>query len=170
VFRKLAKAALVAALFVSGQAHATVSEFVRSQTDVQGRAIVDAARAMPAERYGFAPATDPLTFGELVLHVAVGNYLFCSHIGGSAEPPLSQLAPNGPKDALVKRLQESFDFCTRALASLDDAKMGEVLNIGTLKTPRSMAILTLTGTWNTHLSMAHDYLSQNGQAIASPSP
>jgi hypothetical protein len=170
VSRKLAGAVLVVAVFVSGQAQATVSEFIRSQTAEQGRAIVDAARAMPAERYGYAPNTDPMTFGELVLHVAVGNYLFCSHIGGTPEPPLSQLAPNGPKDALVKRLQESFDFCSRALASLNDAQMAEVLNIGTLKTPRSMAILTLTGTWNTHLSMAHDYLSQNGQAIPSFSP
>jgi hypothetical protein len=160
----------MATLFLSGQAQATVSEFVRSQTAVQGRAIVDAARAMPAERYGYAPDTDPMTFGELVLHVAVGNYLFCSHIGGTAEPPLSQLAANGPKDALVKRLQESFDFCSRALASLNDTQMAEVLSIGTLKTPRSMAILTLTGTWNTHLAMAHDYLSQNGQAIPAPSP
>jgi len=170
VSRKLSGAALVATLLLSGQAQATVSEFIRSQTIVQGRAIVDAARAMPAERYGFKPDTDPMTFGELVLHVAVGNFLFCSHIGGTTEPTLSQVAPTGPKDALVKRLQDSFDFCNRALASLNDTQMAEVLNIGTLKTPRSMAILTLTGTWNTHLSMAHDYLSQNGQAIPPSSP
>jgi len=101
LFRQTAGAALVAALLVSGPAQATVAEFVRSQTAVQGRAIIDAARAMPADRYGFAPDTDPMTFGELVLHVAVGNYLFCSHIGGTAEPSLSEVAPNGPKEALV---------------------------------------------------------------------
>jgi hypothetical protein len=111
-----------------------------------------------------------MTFGALVLHVAVGNYLFCSRIGGTAEQPPSQLAPSGPKDALVKRLQDSFDFCTRALASLNDANMAEVLDFGDVKTPRSMAILTLSGSWNTHLSMARDYLSQNGQTIASHAP
>ena len=158
----------MSALFLSGQAQATVAEFIRSQTAAQGHAIVDAARAMPADRYGFAPETDPMTFGELVLHVAVGNYLFCSHIGGIAEPTVSELAGSGPKDAIVKRLQDSFDFCTRALASLNDAKMAEVLNIGVVKTPRSMAILTLSGSWITHLSMARDYLSQNGQKIALP--
>jgi hypothetical protein len=125
---------------------------------------------MPADRYGYAPDAQQMTFGGLVLHVAVGNYLFCSRIGGTAEQPLSQLAADGPKDALVKRLQDSFDFCASALASLNDAKMAEVLDFGDVKTPRSMAILTLSGSWNTHLSMARDYLSQNGQAIASHAP
>ena len=56
------------------------------------------------------------------------------------------------------------------IRSLTDAKMSEMLDIGGMKTPRSMAILTLTGTWNTHLTMANDYLAQNGQKIASPAP
>jgi hypothetical protein len=163
-------AAFVAALLLPAQASATVAEFIRSQTAVQGRAILAAAQAMPADRYGYAPDTDQLTFGALVLHVAVGNYLFCSRIGGTADRPPSELAPSGPKDALVKRLQDSFDFCTRALASLNDANMGEVLDFGDVKTPRSMAILTLSGSWNTHLSMAHDYLSRNGQTNASHAP
>ena len=54
------------------------------------------------------------------------------------------------------------------MASLTDARMAELLAIGVVKTPRSMAILTLSGSWNTHLSMARDYLSQNGQTVASP--
>jgi hypothetical protein len=165
-----AGAVLIAALFVSEPAQATVSEFLRSQTAVQGRAIVDAARAMPADKYGDALATDPMTFGAFVLHVAAGNYLFCSHIGGAPQPTLSEVTASAPKDALVKRLQDSFQFCADAVASLNDAKMAEVLDIGVVKTPRSMAILTLTGTWNTHLTMAHDYLSQNGQKIPSPAP
>jgi hypothetical protein len=169
-FGARALAVLTVALLAAEPAQATVSEFVRSQTSVQGRAIIDAARAMPADRYGFAPQTDPTTYGELVLHVAVGNYLFCSQIGGTAAPALTQVAGNAPKDVLVKRLQDSFDYCTRALASLDDAKMAEVLDVGGVKTPRSMAILTLTGTWNVHLEMARDYLSQNGQRIPPPAP
>jgi hypothetical protein len=165
LYRQIAGPALVTALFLPGLAFATVSEFIRSQTSVQGRAIIDAARAMPAERYGYAPDSDQMSFGALVLHVAVGNFLFCSRIGSTAEPALAQLAADGPKDALVKRLQDSFDFCTRALASLKDAKMAEVLDIGTIKTPRSMAILTLSSSWNMHLSMVRDYLSQNAQAL-----
>jgi DinB superfamily len=163
-------AALVAALLLPVQAQATVSDFLRSQNAVQGRVLIEAARAMPADRYSYAPDNDPMTFGGLIVHVAVGNYLFCSHIGGIPEPSVTEFTGNEPKDALVKRLQESFEFCTRALASVNDSKLAEVLQIGVIKTPRSMAILTLTGSWNTHVSLTHDYLSQNGQKVASPTP
>ncbi len=174
--RKWTKQAAQAATVVAacalwpGLAHAGVADFIRSQTQAQGHALVEAARAMPADKYGYKPENDPMNFGELMLHVAVGNYLFCSRIGAAAEPALPALAANGPKDAIVRRLQDSFDFCTRALATLTDARMAEALNIGTTKTPRSMAILTLTGTWNSHLTMAQDDLAQNGQKTAAAAP
>lgn len=138
---------------------------MRSQTAAQGRAIVEAARAMPADLYDRAPTADPMSFGELVLHVAVGNYLFCSRIGGAPEPALPALTGREPKEQLVARLQASFDFCGRSLVALNDSKLGEVLKVGDAKMPRSMAILTLTGTWNAHLAMTHDYLAQNGHPL-----
>ena len=150
-------------------AHATVADFLRSQSAAQGQAIVDAASAMPPERYGRAPTADPMTFGELVLHVAVGNYLFCSRIGDTPEPKLPTLTGNEPKGQLVARLQSSFDFCNRALVSLTDARMSEVLKIGDSAAPRATAILTLTGTWNAHLTMALDYLAQSGRPVPTAS-
>lgn len=152
-----------ASLLAGETAEAAVSDFIRNQAATQGRALLEAARAMPADRYGYAPDPTQMTFGALVLHVAVGNYLFCSKIGGAPEPARKPSAPGESKDLLVQRLQDSFDFCTRSLASLDDAKLSEVLDVASVKMPRSMAILTLNGTWNTHLAMAQDYLSQNGQ-------
>lgn len=167
--RLTAAAALAAAVSLPQAAHAGVADFIRAQTAAQGRDLGAAARAMPADRYRYSPGPEQMTFGELVLHVADGNYLFCSPIGSSAAPEVEKLPSDGPKDALVKRLQDSFDFCARALATLDDAKMAEMLLIGNARSPRSMAILTLSSTWNTHLTMARDYLSKNGQAIASTS-
>ena len=152
---------VAAALTWADPAAAAVSEFIRTQAASQGRALLEAARAMPANRYDYAPDPSQMTFGALVLHVAVGNYLFCSRIGGTPEPAQKPSAPGESKDSLVQRLQDSFDFCTRSLASLDDAKLSEVLDFESLKMPRSMAILTLNGTWNTHLTMAQDYLAQN---------
>ena len=110
-----------------------------------------------------------MTFAELVLHVADGNYQFCAAIGGSAAPSVPKLAKNGPKEALVKRLQESFDYCASALVALDDSKLSEMLAIGGIRSPRSMGILTLSGSWNTHITMAQDYLSQNGHSFT-PAP
>ena len=162
-------AAIAAAVALPQAAHAGVADFIRTQTAAQARDLVAAARAMPADRYRYSPGPEQMTFGELVLHVADGNYLFCSPIGNNAAPAVEKLKGDGPKDALVQRLQDSFDFCARALASLDDSKMAEMLVIGNVRSPRSMAILTLSGTWNTHLTMARDYLSKNGQTLASTS-
>ena len=169
LFRLKVAAVFAAAVSLPGAAHAGVADFIRTQTAAQGRDLVAAARAMPAERYRYSPGPEQMTFGELVLHVADGNYLFCSPIGNSTAPAVEKLPGDGPKDALVKRLQDSFDFCARALATIDDSKMAEMLVIGNVRTPRSMAILTLSGTWNTHLTMARDYLSKNGQAVAATS-
>lgn len=162
---RMRSVAVAVAGLVAATAQATVSDFLRAQTVAQGRAIVEAARAMPADKFGGAPTPDPMTFAELLLHVAQGNYLFCSRIGGTPEPALPPLAASAPKPELVARVQASFDFCSRAVATLNDSKLNEQLRVGDLKTPRSMAILTLTGTWNAHITMAHDYLAQNGVAL-----
>src|SRR4051794_29824939 len=148
---------------------AGVADFIRGQTVSQGRDLVAAARAMPADRYRYASGPEQMTFAELVLHVAEGNYQFCAPIGNTAAPALPKLPSDGPKDLLIQRMQDSFDFCARALATLDDAKGSEMLVIAKTRSPRSMAILTLSGTWNTHVTMARDYLSQNGQTLASTS-
>jgi hypothetical protein len=167
LIRPTAAAAFAAAVSLPGAACAGVADFIRTQATAQERDLVAAARAMPADRYRYSPGPEQMTFGELVLHVADGNYLFCSPIGSTAAPAVEKLAGDGPKDTLVKRLQDSFDFCVHALATLDDAKMSEMLVVGNVRSPRSMAILTLSGTWNTHLTMARDYLSKNGQTVAS---
>jgi hypothetical protein len=167
--RLTAAAALAAAVSLPQAAPAGVADFIRTQTAAQGRDLGAAARAMPADRYRYSPGAEQMTFGELVLHVADGNYLFCAPIGSIEAPAVEKLPGDGPKDALVKRLQDSFDFCARALATLDDAKMSEMLLVGSVRSPRSMAIVTLSGTWSTHLTMARDYLSKNGQAVASTS-
>jgi hypothetical protein len=104
-----------------------------------------------------------MTFGQLTLHVADGNYIYCSRIGGVPEPQRATLSDTDPKEKLVERLKASFDFCTAAFAKLDDSGMSETLTFGPTKTPRSMAILTLTGTWTDHFSMQTTYLQAIGR-------
>jgi len=87
------------------------------------RSFVDLAEAMPAEKYGFKPATgefrEARTFGEQVKHVACGNFAFFDEIEGK-EPP-ADCAGGGPGPAKTKAeltayLRESFDYAQRVLA------------------------------------------------------
>ena len=86
-----------------------------------------------------------------------------SAIGGVAEPELATISDTELKDKLVARLRSSFDFCTTALAKLDDSNKSEILALGETKTSRAMAILTLTGTWSDHFAMQAAYLQANGR-------
>ena len=139
-----------------------VANFARESLAVSSKEIIGATIEMPADKFNFRPSPPEMTFGQLTLHVAVGNYLYCSRIGGFAEPVLPEIGDTEPKDKLVERLKSSFDFCTTALAKLDDSNKSETLTLGDTKTSRAMAILTLTGTWRDHFAMQTTYLQANG--------
>ena len=138
-----------------------ISNFVRKAIAQRSEEMAAAGEKMPADKYGFEAPPDNVTFGYLIIHIADGNYLFCSFIGGIQAPQLSQLSETDPKQSLLDRMKASFDYCTSALAKLDDSRMSEVLSIGDTKMSRSMAILTLTGTWATHYELQEKYLQLN---------
>jgi len=164
--RRLAALVLLTALWcvpVVAQDGNKVSNFVRQALAVRSKEIIAAAMEMPADKFGFKPSPQDMTFGQLILHAAVTNYQYCSKIGGVAEPELPKIGDSEPKDKLVERLKASFDFCTAALAKLDDSSKSEMLTLGDAKTSRAMAILTLTGSWNDHFALQTTYLRGNGR-------
>lgn len=141
-----------------------ISNFFRKTLVQRREQIIIAAARMPPDKYSFEAPPDNITFGYLTLHIAIGNYLFCSPIGGIADPQLPQLAETDSKQKLLDRLKSSFDFCTGAVSKLDDSHMSEVLDVGDTKMPRSMAVLTLAGSWATHYELQEKYLQLNGYA------
>ena len=99
--------------------------------------IVGAAKAMPADKYSFAPSqaifaasqkvdfTSPKavnTFGQTVAHIAQANYSFFSSIGG-AKPDVDMKAMGGltSKEDAVKALEGSFAYAHKQLATLTAA-------------------------------------------------
>ena len=140
-----------------------VSNFVRKACAARSKELMSAVMEMPADKFDFRPSPQEMSFGQLALHAAAANYQYCSKIGGIAEPELPNMSGSEPKDKVAERLKASFDFCTAALAKLDDSSKSEMLTIGDTKTSRSMAILTLTGSWNDHLALQTSYLQANGR-------
>jgi len=143
-----------------------VSNFARDALTQSSKEIIAAAKQMPADKYGFKAPPDDITFGYLLLHVADINYPLCSLIGGVPAPTLPQLKETDAKDVLIARMTASFEFCTKALANLDDSGMQQTLDLGGAKMSRAMTILTLTGTWTSHHELQLKYMQLNG--IAAP--
>jgi uncharacterized damage-inducible protein DinB len=84
------------------------------------------AKAMPADKYNFAPASSGgakfdgvRTFAKEVSHVTLANYYFASTILGE-KPPVDGKTINGltSKDELVKAAADSFAYAHKALASI----------------------------------------------------
>src|SRR6202030_3386329 len=100
-----------------------VSSFVKQQVTRYNKNMVAAAEAMPAEKYSFKPTPEMNTFAHLTMHIAEGNNLLCSQISETPAPTSDKLAETDSKDKLVGGLKASFDFCTTALANVDDSKL-----------------------------------------------
>ena len=139
-----------------------VSTVLKGQVGRYGKNITAAAEAMPAEKYGFKPTPEMNTFGHVVMHIATSNNLLCSKISGMAAPDVT-IADTDGKDKLVAALKESFEFCTKALAGVDDSKLGEtVMTFGKNPASRAGAMIGLSDGWNDHYGALAIYLRLNG--------
>jgi hypothetical protein len=139
-----------------------VTTTVKGQLTRYEKNMVAAADAMPAEKYGFKPTPEMNTFGHVVMHIAQSNNFLCSKISGVAAPD-AKLADTDGKDKLLTALKASFEFCTTALAGVDDSKLGDSLTLfGNRQTSRAGALITLSDDWYDHYGTEAVYLRLNG--------
>ena len=139
-----------------------VSSTIKSQLARYAKTMVAAANSMPAEKYSFKPTPEMNTFAHLVMHIAQSNNLLCSKISGAAAPE-SKLADTDGKEKLLAGLQASFEFCSTALANVDDSKLGESMVLfGNRPSSRAAALIALSDGWNDHYGAEAIYLRLNG--------
>jgi hypothetical protein len=173
----LVLAAAWAAVWANAQEKAApvanpVSTIVKNQLTRFSKNMVAAAEAMPAEKYNFKPTPEMNSFGHLVIHIEQSNNLLCSKLSGTAAPE-SKLADTDGKDKLVAGLKASFDFCSTALANVDDSKLGEPLVLFENRpSSRAGAQIALSDGWNDHYGAQAIYLRLNGilPPTAKPTP
>ena len=157
-------ASVGALLLVAGlRAQNPVASALQNAAARQARNLVEAAEEMPADKYGYKPTPAQMTFGRVVTHLAGGNYAMCSSIAGTPAPEQAKVAPEDPKDKLVAALKSSFDFCTSALAHVDDSKLADsVPFFEGRKMTRGGLMMILAEDWADHYSQAAIYLRLNG--------
>jgi uncharacterized damage-inducible protein DinB len=152
----------VPALLAAQGAASPVADAFRTYEQRSARKLVAAAETMPADKYGYKPTPAQMSVADIVLHLAEGNDYFCSTLTGSTAPKRDSLAATAPKEKLVARLKETFDYCGTALAKLDDAGLAEQLSFFGGKASRATLILIATGDWEDHYSQMANYLRLNG--------
>jgi len=138
--------------------------------------MMGAVKAMPADKYSFAPSASIFvpsqntefktvrTFGQQVAHVAQANYFFFMTLSGmKPDVDVRAIGSLTGKDEAVAALSGSFAFGHKAIATLTAANAFEVL-----KTPEPgvQTRLTFAGFAishaNDHYGQMIEYLRMNG--------
>jgi uncharacterized damage-inducible protein DinB len=140
------------------------------------------AKAMPAEKYGFAPSaaifvptqkTDYLspnnqgvrTFGQMVAHVAQANYFFAGMVSGlKPDVDVKAIASLKDKDQIVAAVQGSFDFAHKAMATLTTQNAFESVTFKALGPDATRASVAgfLVAHGFDHYGQLAEYLRMNG--------
>ncbi len=135
----------------------------QSLIDRYGGNITAAAQEMPADKYGYKPTPQQMSFGQLISHVAESNNILCAHLSDQPVPTERPVAATESKDALVAAAEKSFAYCKDALTKVDPAKLGdEVPFFGQRKASRALVLLAVTGDLFDHYSALAIYLRLNG--------
>src|SRR4029077_15942641 len=154
---------LLAAMAATAQTKDPVSSALREILPGRQKNTIAAVEAMPADKFNYKPTADQMTFGHLVVHMAETNNLLCSKAAAVPAPKHEQDKDTDSKDKLVAALKTSFDFCSDALAKMDDSKLAETTEgFGGKQVRRAWLSLVLAGTWADHYAETAMYLRLNG--------
>ena len=126
--------------------------------------ITKSLEQIPENRLAFQPTKEVRTMGQLFGHIADGNYLFCSAASGEAAPSSSVEKTMTSKADLTKALAESYAFCDRAFAALNDATgaaEATIVPINNMKTTKFGALSFNTTHDNEHYGNLVTYMRMN---------
>ena len=145
------------------QSKSPISDVLREMLAGREKNTLAAFEAMPADKYGYKPTADQMTFGHLAAHISSSNYIFCSNVGDVSRPKTEELNGTEDKDKLVAAMKASFEFCHTALAKADDSKLNDNITWFDGKPrARAWAAVALASSWADHYGMAAMYLRLNG--------
>ena len=145
----------------------------RGRTMGLQRNIAAAFDSIPESKFSYKPTPAQLSIGYIAQHLADDNYFFCNQFGDmkgtraekdTATP--DSVKATWPKAELVSKLKESFDFCEKAFAQLDDAKLADQVTMSfggnSRQVPRAQMVLGHVIDMADHYSQLANYMRLNG--------
>ena len=160
-------------------------EPAKAVEDLVGRfegEITSAARAMPADKYNFSPASLNIpganfskvrTFSGELTHVAISNYLTAANIlGKDPTVDIKAISALQKKDDILAALAGSFQAVHQAIATITPANQGEFVDdagVGAHITKETEAAWVAVHGFD-HYGQIVEYLRMNGIAPPPPAP
>jgi len=137
-----------------------VSDATRHELDKAAANLIAAAERMPADKYGFQPTPQQMTFAHLMTHIVEANRYLCSGIAGEPLPKKSDVTESDGKDKLLADVKASFDYCKQALSKVDDSHLAD--EIPDFKSSRADVMISLIADHADHYAIASMHLRLNG--------
>jgi hypothetical protein len=121
---------------------ATIRGYIALQDD-----LLAAAGLMPEADYLFKPTPEMRPFGQLVSHLALSQFDFCSRLQGGPSPKAAEKEETlRSKAVLIELLKESAKFCDPLVNAMTDEGMVQLMRAGPNEVARGLVVTSL----NTH--------------------
>jgi len=130
------KLVTILAMAATAFAQTTVKDAMAKHWKTSGEFTIAVANAMPADGYTFRPNPEEMSYGQLMAHIAGVNLNACSNASGLTKPAqtpkIAEWAKDPQKvdvdkDTAVQFLNDSFDFCNKAVAAMTPERMDTVV-------------------------------------------
>src|SRR5688572_8998158 len=118
----------------------TFPMFLQAQYASLKRYIIASAEKMPAERFGFKPAPEVMTYAGLLGHIIDVQYFYCNAVKGGPNPADGKgLDKLTDKAALVPAVKEAFTYCDDVFAGLTNENALAMVTVGSGANQRQVA-------------------------------
>jgi len=156
-------AMLVAPALAAQAPSRVLTEATREQFDEVKAYLSETAQKVPENLYTFKPTPDVRSLGQIIGHVADGNFLICSAAVGD-KPPQSGIEQSKTSKAdLVAALNDSIAYCDKAFARLNDQNGVETVKFfNGHQTPRILVLAFNNSHCNEHYGNLVTYLRLKG--------
>jgi uncharacterized damage-inducible protein DinB len=156
---------LIALVATTAQGQAThsanpVADATRSWLALEAKNLIAAGEEMPADKYAFQSTPQQMTFAHLMAHIGESNRVMCSSLAGEPMPKGTGASDKSDKNQLVGEVRASFEYCERALSTVDDSALGEEIPL--FHRTRANLMMFLTADLADHYATAAMYLRLNG--------
>jgi len=139
----------------------TMSQHFRMFVKHHTKILIDAAEAMPADKYSYKPTAAQWTFGKIIAHMAGDNRITCSAIAGTTPEKSPEPSATASKAELVSALKNSLTFCESAVAKVNDGMLGDSVTYYGQRAERASPLIGLVEDWADHYSQLAGYLRLN---------
>ncbi len=153
---------LVPAVAVGQTPTDPLSAALKRQWDGVALNLKESAEVMPADKYGFKPSPDVKTFAGEMGHAANTHYFFCARIKGEANPNKMDFEKETSKDALVKAVTASNEYCSAVISAANDKWLMEMVGQGPQAQPRGAVLSAHIAHSNETYGTVGPYLRMSG--------